>query len=696
MTTARSIGFTTIALCALTVLGLGAVLYPTGMACVPLYCSADGFQFGIRFFVAALALAAVGRAALSMTNAVGVPPPGDGLFSSMAAGLVVLVTYVFARSLFNHLVWDLPVGRGELLLLVAAAGAYLVRVRKTASGRWSLSNLWLDLTLLLCLCIVVADRELPRQIMLSSDPDMHLFFGTQVERFGAVPFHQRDWGPEGFNYPAGSGVVLFVWRMLSGVDLRHVLVVLPVLFMFVATLMVAEWGGAGLEGRLRKLLLRVAAVAATAAGFMFPLFMQYAHLEGAARLMSVVPAALFMVFVIGMAGREGLPAGRWMLLPAMAIFVLGTLNPANVVIPALLLGALLVRAQVMRRPAWPMPVILLAGLSLLLLMAPYYQGLLGIVERARVDTVIYSEQLVIKHLSQIVDAAVQAWTSGGATQLRDATVLFAERGRPVFLSLGVGLLVALLLVRGRGAMPSAGGWWALIVFSVGLYLTYGFARALLDDRRFFLLGPYMFFSMTQYKALLLVLLMTLVLERLARVPWVGLALASGAAGVVVFVTMYLVRVEHAMYLAPRQTYCGVYGCLDDSDVRLLETFESQVQEGRFTEPDGGLPKVLVPNAFKNTEHESWILPVGSARVLPLFEVLPAAFYYYQGDLEYSTASYKARICDRLDRAWLRERRIRYLYLPSQRQDACVFGMNTLIQTEEVVLQEDGAYLLKLR
>ena len=670
----------------------------TGMACVPFRCSADGFRYGAQLFAGALALSLVGRAALMWSPTPERSLRNAGLFRSLGVGLVVLMAYVYLRSQFNHWVLDLPVGRLEILALVVAAGLALLMVARSSSpDRGAVAQgggVVVDLLLLFLLCVIVADRDMPREVMLSSDPDVHVFFGLQIERFGAIPLHQGDWGPQGFNYPAGSGVIQFLWHMVSGLDVRNLLVALPVLFSFVAALVVAEAAGAGLERPVQQSVLKLGAVALTAAGFMFPLYKEYAHLEGAARQMSVLPAAVFLSCVVTFLAHGNTSRFERLWLPVLTMFALAALNPANVVVPAVLLCALWVYGQLQGWRSGYLIGVLLAALVLLVL-EPYYHGLLGIAKQARVDTVIYDDRLVIKALPDVIAGAWWSWTDGSAAILREFAVLFAETGRPLFLTFLLAGLAGLWVVRPQ-ARPNRAGWLALIGFCVLLYLVFGFARSLLDDRRFFLLGPYVFFNMTQYKALLLILLVSLTLGRLVRLPWVGLVLAGAVAAGATLGVMYAVRSEQGMYLEPRKTYCGVYGCLPDSDRRLLQAFEQQVRDGRFPPQDGHVPRVLIPNAFKRTEHEAWILPVASARVLPYYDVLPAAFYYYQGDLHYSTASYQAHVCDTLDRAWLRAQHIRYVYLPSGRQDACVAGMETLIQTEEVVLQEGQAYLIKLR
>jgi hypothetical protein len=687
-----------VALALLVAWVLVKLLRNTGMACVPVRCSADGFRYGAQLFAGGLALALVGRCFLTLPTRSVAAPLDAGLFRSLAVGLVVLIAYVYVRSLFNQFVVNLPVTRPEVLGLVLLSGAALVwagRARETHPEPAARAHgLLTDLVLLFLLCVVMADRELPREVMLSSDPDVHVFFGIQVERFGGVPFHQRDWGSQDFNYPAGSAVVLFLWQMVSGLDPRNLLVVLPVLFSFVAALVVAEMAGSDLDRVGHRLVLKLAAVALTAAGFVFPLFKEYAHLEGAARQMSVLPVAVFLGVVVAYFQHRSVGVNERVVLPVLVVFALAALNPANVAIPGMLLGAMWVYGSLKGWRSLYLISVLLAAL-LLLVLEPYYHGLLGIAKQARIDTVVYDDRLIIKTLPQIVSGAWTSWVVDHPTILREFAVLFGEHRTPVFLSVFGVYLVGLVLVR-RGGRLGRPGWLSLIAFAVALFLVYGFARSLLDDRRFFLLGPYIFFNMTQYKAMLLVLMLAFILKPLVRAPWVGVGLAGVVSVALVLPVMYLVRSEQGLHLEPRKTYCGVYGCLADSDRRLLETFEQQVRQGRFPPQDGITPKVLMPNAFKQTEHEAWILPVSSARVLPYYDVLPAAFYYYQGDLEYGTSNYKAHVCERLDRAWLKARHIHYLYLPSGRENACVDGMAQLIESEEVVLREGDAYLLRFR
>lgn len=674
------------------------VLQLMGMGCASSLCSVSGFRLGWDLFSTGVALAVLGASVVSVSKRSATPAHAfPRLFTSLGIGLIVVVAYVYARSLINHEVRDLPISRAELAglwLLITFTAVYLHWKRRISTeSLGSGSLLLMDLMLLFLLCVVVADRELARVVNLSSDPDQHVFFALQIERFGAVPFHQREWGSLDFNYPAGSGVILFIWHQVTGLDLRNLVVALPVLFTYVAALVMVEGVARDVDRVAHRLVIQLAALALTAAALMFPLYKEYFHQEGTARQLSVLPAALFLSFVMAYFRPSGETLFERTVFPVLVIFTLTVLNPANVVVPAVVLSAMFVCGWVSGgRKAYLIGILLSA--LVMLLMEPYFQGVLGLLDRGPVEGLIYDDRFAIKTLPQVASGAWATWTVDAATLLREFAVLFAETRQPLFLTFFLLYLAALMVVYRRWRTERA-IWWALAAFAVGLYVVFGFARSLLDDQRFFLLAPYIFFNMTQYKALLLIMMLAFVLRGVVRWP-LGAVLAAVAAVPLIFPVMAKVRGEQDMYLPPRNNYCGAFGCLAESDFRLLKAFEDRVRSGQFRTINGVTPKVLLPNAPMRTEHESWILPVSSARVLPYFDVLPAAFYYYQGEPYYGTATYNARVCEQLDREWLRSRNIEYIYLPSDRDRACLSGKDQLIHTEEVVLRDGNAFLLKLR
>jgi hypothetical protein len=673
------------------------LLKALGMGCAHTLCHAGGYAYGAQLFMACLVLVLVGMVFGRVVARGTAAPRAPTVFGSLVTGLVLLMTYVYLRSAGNQHLVDLPVTVWELLGLLVAGLIAVWRVRPQAlqglRDSVSLKAAALDLLLLFALCVIVASRELPRDIMLSSDPDVHTFFGRQVERFGAVPYHQRDWGGQGFNYPAGSGVVLFIWHLFSGIDHRGLLAALPVLFTFVAAMVVVDAVDRPLARPAARLVVQWSALALVAAGLTFPYYNHYAHLEGAARQMSVLFSALFLGLFLAQARQSAYGETRSLALMSMTVFCLLAMNPANVVLPGVLVAALVLYRLLSGQRAWPLSLAMAAGMALMAL-EPYYHGLVGIARQARVDTVVYAQSLVIKTWPEVLEGTWTSWFEGYTLILPEFVVLFAERGIPVFAGILV-LYVAVLLLLGQRPRLNARQLAAVAFFLVLFYLVYGFARSLLDDRRFFLLGPYVFFNMSQYKALSLVVMLTLVLRKAMSLPF-GPLLVVPLAVALVWPVKHLVRSEQQMYLSPRRDYCGVYGCLLAPDRVLLEKFQAMHRSGAFSAADGSVSRVLIPNSIKRTEHETWILPVKAGRVLPHYEVMPAAFFYYQGDVEYATHFYLQHVCDRFDREWLKSKGIRYVFLPSERSEACMEGMEALPQSETVLLQEGNAYLLKLR
>lgn len=694
---ARSVVRTGCAAGALFLLAL-LLLRVLSFGCDNTVCHAWGYRFGAALLLGSTAMALPGWVLVTRLWPRRGETTGFPLFTSMAVGLVLLMVYVYLRSLFNRWVLDVPVTRWELMALVLTAGVFVVssleREWRADALRWQGGwPLVLSLTLFAAACVVVADRELPRTVLLSSDPDYHVFFGLQVERFGGVPYQQRDWGDQAFNYPAGSGVLLFVWRQVTGLDVRNLVTALPILFQVLAGFVVVEQCMRGLPDTSHRVILLLCALGMTVAGFLFPLFAQYAHMESGARQMGILFAALLLAWGIASvqaAGPVPLPS---LLVPLFALFGLMVLNPALVALPGCLLVALGVYGFLTGRRSWSLLLVLLGGLALGGL-DPFYQKMVSYTQGARTDTVIYGDALTIKTLPAILRDTADQLRSGYPVFLHELSVLLTEQSWKLFISLlllyGVCLVAVSRTIRVGWALV-----WSLFALLLLMYGIHAFTHALATDIRTFLLAPYIFFNLAQYKALLLIFMAASVLVVCMRagrhVAWLVIA-----AVCLVLPVAGLVRSAQPMVLEPRRDDCGALGCVEDSDLALLRRFEQLVASGQLTDASGTPSKVLIPNTIAKMELETWIFPVSSARVLPYFKVLPAAFYYFQGDAEYGTASYLAHVCERLDREWLRSKGIRYLYLPSEREQACVAGMETLIGTEEVVLNEGGAYLLRLR
>src|SRR5690606_8885904 len=155
-------------------------------------------------------------------------------FLALLAGQAALVLYVALRSVVHAWLPWAPLTAPELLLCVVAAAAWLAhgarRRAPVVATRWREAGNWLalELVLLAVVCVVIGERELPRLVMLSSDPDTHAYFARQLELGGGVPW----WGDARFHYPAGTAILGFLWAKLGFLDVRNALAALPLLQAF--------------------------------------------------------------------------------------------------------------------------------------------------------------------------------------------------------------------------------------------------------------------------------------------------------------------------------------------------------------------------------------------------------------------------------------------------------------------------------
>jgi hypothetical protein len=373
------------------------------------------------------------------------------------------------------------------------------------------------------------------------------------------------------------------------------------------------------------------------------------------------------------------------------LFVLAALNPASVVAPGVLVGAYVFYVLVSERRISPVLLALFA-LPAVLLLDPYYAALLTGTE-AGVVKVPMTDAYRIKSLDSILaDWLIALEPRQLSRLLLELAGLTPGQTKPVFLALvlAVGVLI-MAMVRTRRlrwqAIASVGLVVVVIVAIGSLFL------AVRDDRRLFLLQPYFQFSLTQYKTLLIAALC-------AAAAWVGASRRLPAAvqvavacGLVLTVAMS-VRGTQKLMVEPRRDYCGSLGCIENSDIAVLHRLEALTRNEK--EPPDAAPRVLVPNSVHRTDKEYWVFPVAGARATPFFDVIPVAFFYYQGDDDFTTDSYVQHVCEHFDRAWLKHQRIEYVFLPANRASACMDSMERLPLTEDVVAHVGNSYLLRIR
>src|SRR5690606_33866229 len=101
-----------------------------------------------------------------------------------------------------------------------------------------------------------------------------------------------SWGPESFNYPAGSGVLGYLWSSFTNLGVQNVVTILPLIQSFMASFVILEFACSRIEKSYVRITSLVITVVVTCAGLLIPLLSNYAHGEGLARQASIAFAAL--------------------------------------------------------------------------------------------------------------------------------------------------------------------------------------------------------------------------------------------------------------------------------------------------------------------------------------------------------------------------------------------------------------------
>ena len=668
-------------------IGLAATLALLGLlgaGCGGL-CDVDGFRYGAGLLLAALALAAIGAASLRLLD---MDDPGTTrLFLWIATGQLVLILYIYGRSALQAVVPGPPLGSFELAILTAAALAYLWRTRHARVRRVAPCHAWLaiELALLAAICLVVADRELPRVVMLSSDPDTHAYLARQVELLGAIPWH----GEATFGYPAGTAALGFIWAKLALLDVRNSVAALPLLQSFLAALILGEALSMRTRSPSVRLVVMLTTVGITGAGFLIPLYWNYSHMEGAGRQMAIATAAIVAAMLLS-GGSSRDRDGKLALVVLASLFALAVLNPISAVIPIILaVGWVVHHAIVHGRISWWL--LGIAALPMLLLLDPYYFRMFTDFGPTNPKITI-SDRMQVKSVHQILTEWRDHHAANPLHFLPGGWTMGPGQAVPMFGAL-LATIVALRLMLRSSVRVSASTLLAIGLIVLALVAAEGLFWALRDDSRVYLLAPYYAFTLGQFKILLVTGMAggIILLGRARRLK--PLKLTIPAILLILLVRLGMHETQR-FALEPRADYCGSLGCASPDDIAVMTRFAAMIQS------DGNrpstLPRVLVPNSVHHTANEDWVFPVTGARALPFHDVPPVAFFYYQGDDDYTTVAYQAHVCRHFDREWLASQGIGYVFLPSVRDAACMDGMEQLPATEEIVVRSGNSYLLRLR
>lgn len=674
-----------------------------GVGCDGGGCSIRGLRYGAQLMLAITALTIVGVAVLKAVHFYSNASSGLNLISASLVGLVSLNVYIYARSLLHAIFSSLPLTSLEIWVVVFGCGIYCwfafsLSVEKFFSSRSKVNGwvwLFVRVAVLTVICVIVADRELPRLTMLSSDPDVHAFLATQLQRMGGVYWHQADWGPNPLGYPAGSAVMIFTWASLSLLDAGNTLAALPLLLTLLSGMAIGEAMVKSSHSILLRVVLMVAAVGVTTSGFLFPLYEKYAHVEGFGRQASIAYIALiFLIFIY----RRDVALGerlryeyKHVLIATLTLFALLALNPINLLLPSILIvsHAVVVLIWERRISLW-----LLVPLvcSMLLMMDPYYWGLIS--GRTSPATIVLVGQLTSMTFREIFEAWVQILLSADYSYLQSICRFLSDEKLPSFALIVAILSIGWISFGWKPKGDDVAFLMTLAIVFVCVSIVNTLMMAVANDSRLYLLPIYFPVSVAQFK-FLLVLVLALGLISRVGVKRSAVHRSIFVFFLLVFVFGVILRSSNSMNFSPRHSYCGPIGCVQTTDIEIVEGVNAMIASRDIDRVNGYLPRVLVPNSFVENSLERWIFPVGGSRYFAVKAGLPVAFYYYQGDSIFTTVNYERHVCEELDRKWLLENRIHYVFLPSERSSGCLAGGDRLIETDEVLLKSGNSYFIRL-
>jgi hypothetical protein len=658
-----------------------------GLGCADVACIPRGATYGVHIFTALTLSAALGLAVTSLIAPAGRPK----IFLAIVVGHAFLVLYVYARSSLARGVPQLAIPAWELPVLAGCALAYLMLLMRRRDGRalYLAAQAPVAFGVLAAVSVVVADRELPRLLMLSTDPDIHAFFAAQITRFGFIPSSQGGWGSEAFNYPAGSPALIYVWSRLSGLDIANSVASLPLLLLLLTPLVIAEAFAPDDASRPQQIAITAAAILVAAAGLAMPLFMPFSHMEGYGRQAALPFFAATAVLLTRMVSRGEQGSSDYAVL-FMLLAAVSAMNPVNALLPVIVI-AVVVLAIAAQNQTVPWRALIPALFVLPLLLDPYYQALFLGSERA-VQKLTLSPELVDKSGEQVISDAV-AYIARVSTWYEQLALRLLPWDRyPSFIVALTGIGTLLVYLKS--------GWRPRPIMAISAVVLIGLLVGVLailagveDDRKYYLLHPYFLVSIGQMKVVSLLMLGSMAVAQLiSRYSFNPQALAGCAIAMALIVVP--IRLAQPIESTPRVRECYLGSCLPPDDLALLRAMsEGELRSSAL----GGYAdaRILAPNVVAQIGLEKWAFPVGTARLLGQIETLPVAFYYMQGDPDFTADAYETHVCERFDRAWLAKEKIEFLFVSARTDYACVKDLDKLVANAEVVIQRGRAMLLRV-
>ena len=625
-----------------------------------------------------------------------------GIFTSIFVGQAFLAVYFLIRSALNEYVYYLPVGLFEVFLLAACCAFFLIVRTKTSVyecfRHYVVTIDLLHLALFYLVFVGICEYEVPRLVMLSSDPDQHAFFARQIERFGTIPFTQFDWGSLPFMYPSGSGILGWEWGVVSGLDARDAITLLPTLQFFLGGFIILESFSVVSKCVARQLYMAIGACLLMVYVFPYAMDNGHFHQEGTGRLMSISFYAWLIMLLswVPTTRFQQLPSIR---LPIGLVIVIGfvgvvaiLLNPVNAFffyaissIAFILIFRGNIKIQIL--------VGLIPVISVIFLLDPYYSNMFF--SSVSIDA---SKNLVgSSSTGGISQFVANYWHNFTGVQYYGFFKFEYLPGKYSFVIIlliagGIALLVGERVTRGLKLLSLA----LLSGLLVYVVLTPLFS-SLPVTGPVRLIAPYFIYSTFQYLFVIVLFLFIFLFSSIYNNNWS--ARKNYFILTVFMVAMTLITKQSSILnRTERVGYCGSLGCATENDLRVVEYMELYFKDKKQSQSNREyhVEKILLPNMVLKIGGEEWLFPTGGSRMLPFYELPPMAFFYFQGDNAFSFDNYNEHICESFDIEWLEEKNVKYMFVPEQLLDSCVAGLEKIIATNMLIFSSGESLFLEFQ
>jgi hypothetical protein len=733
-----------VAFCALTALVLAYSIFWWSVAEYKAYFDLSDCIAALRLIWCSLILILIGHAVMALfvrccsrvareeitygESALRLLPFLSRSILALCVGQVATMAWVLTRSGLSGIAYyltarQLPISWIEVCALVI--GAVVVAPKATREPRshfnaWQVGGL---LVVLACVVTPLAVRDLPRTVALSSDPDQHAFWASQVYKLGIVPWNQGLTGVGPFGYPAGFAVLNAIWMTFSGLSAVEIVTIQPMLQFLLAVLICTALSPLlAKKYHVRSLyqaslatnwvIFFIIICALVAYWIILPYGLQRTRVngEGSARLSTSMFSAIAALLWIVQPSVYSRNVLRWLvpLISTMTLVLVATINPLSVVAPAVILcpWALYHLWCILRSRAITgalLPVSLAGVLGCIMIVGEPYllvSALNYLRTPSASDLVTYSSiKLPGWSLSLSPSSIVAA-----LFPQRLSSMLFIDTVSGALPTIAVSAACIVWAI----PTPAATVRWIIAVALCSLTCAVAHSAALsgvaAEAQRslpWYLAMPYIYESALQVSAVLgfILLGVSLYIVQLWFAKQSCRALLLVLLLGVAFLPLNYVQLERsaAFDLTPRECRAESTACLTDADRDTLYSLSRYTKQIRARYPQltyYTAPKVLILGTPMRQGVERWVFPSGVSRIVPLYSYLPVAFFYGRGHSDWSYDNYLSRVCRKLDSTWLKERNVRFLFL-GRREPGCMKRRREVIQRSTILYERDGTRLLEL-